>query len=84
VVDLLGQGTFGQVVKCINTETHEQVAVKIVKNKRAYYNQGQVEARVLELVCETAHTHTHTLSLSLSVSHVCVHRTLLIATILHL
>ena len=32
ILDVLGQGTFGQVVKCQNLKTQEVVAVKVVKN----------------------------------------------------
>jgi len=51
VLDLLGQGTFGQVVKCKRLDTGELVAVKAVKNRPAYFNQGMFEVHVLELVC---------------------------------
>lgn len=47
---MLGQGTFGQVVKGIHLETGEQVAIKIVKNKPAYFNQGLIEINILEMV----------------------------------
>ena len=47
VVDLLGQGTFGQVVKCVNLTTKENVAIKVVKNKQAYYKQGLVELKII-------------------------------------
>ena len=50
VIDMLGAGTFGQVVKCCNLRTNEHVAVKIVKNKPAYYNQSLMEVAILELV----------------------------------
>ncbi|TFY67912.1 hypothetical protein EVJ58_g1337 [Rhodofomes roseus] len=43
ILDILGQGTFGQVVKCQNMKTHEVVAVKVVKNKPAYFNQSMME-----------------------------------------
>ena len=43
ILDVLGQGTFGQVVKCQNMKTHEIVAVKVVKNKPAYFNQSMME-----------------------------------------
>jgi serine/threonine protein kinase len=49
-LDLLGKGTFGQVVKCLDLESGEHVAVKIIKNLPAYHNQGLVEVRILELV----------------------------------
>jgi dual specificity protein kinase YAK1 len=51
ILDVLGQGTFGQVVKCQNLKTGEVVAVKVVKNKTAYFNQSMMEVSVLDLVC---------------------------------
>lgn len=50
ILDVLGQGTFGQVVKCQNMKNHEIVAVKVVKNKPAYFNQSMMEVTILELV----------------------------------
>ncbi|KAI8996938.1 kinase-like domain-containing protein [Pilobolus umbonatus] len=47
VIDILGSGTFGQVVKCRNLETGELVAVKVIKNKPAYTKQGRVEIEIL-------------------------------------
>jgi dual specificity protein kinase YAK1 len=51
ILDILGQGTFGQVVKCQNMKTHEIVAVKVVKNKPAYFNQSMMEVTILDMVC---------------------------------
>lgn len=50
ILDVLGQGTFGQVVKCQNMVTMEIVAVKVVKNKPAYFQQSMMEVTILELV----------------------------------
>lgn len=50
ILDVLGQGTFGQVVKCQNLKTQEVVAVKVVKNRTAYFNQSMMEVSVLDLV----------------------------------
>jgi len=50
ILDVLGQGTFGQVVKCQNLKTGEVVAVKVIKNKTAYFNQSMMEVSVLDLV----------------------------------
>lgn len=52
ILDVLGQGTFGQVVKCQNLKTQEVVAVKVVKNRTAYFNQSMMEVSVLDLVCD--------------------------------
>ncbi|KAI8917441.1 kinase-like domain-containing protein [Entophlyctis helioformis] len=50
ILDILGQGTFGQVVKCQNLKTSELVAIKVIKNKPAYYNQSLVEIMILQLL----------------------------------
>ena len=50
ILDLLGHGTFGQVAKCINLKTKEIVAIKIIKNQSAYFNQSMMEVTILELL----------------------------------
>lgn len=50
VKDVLGHGTFGQVAKCWVAETHSFVAVKIIKNQPAYYQQALVEVSILTTV----------------------------------
>ncbi|XP_065185331.1 homeodomain-interacting protein kinase 2-like [Sycon ciliatum] len=47
VVEFLGRGTFGQVVKCVDKTTQDYVAVKILKNHPSYVRQGQVEVSIL-------------------------------------
>ena len=42
VKDMLGQGTFGQVVKCYCEETGEVVAVKVIKNQEAFFQQVSI------------------------------------------
>ncbi|GAV73920.1 Pkinase domain-containing protein [Cephalotus follicularis] len=47
VKDVLGHGTFGQVAKCWVAENSSFVAVKIIKNQPAYYQQALVEVSIL-------------------------------------
>ncbi|VAH36140.1 unnamed protein product [Triticum turgidum subsp. durum] len=47
VKEMLGQGTFGQVVKCWDTETNKYVAVKVIKNQPAFYQQAIMEVSLL-------------------------------------
>lgn len=42
------------MVKCQNLKTQEVVAVKVIKNRTAYFNQSMMEVSVLDLVCSTA------------------------------
>ena len=50
VLDLLGVGTFGQVFRCQKDDSKEVVAVKVIKNKPAYHNQGLLEIKILQLL----------------------------------
>ena len=61
ILDILGQGTFGQVVKCQNMKTHEVVAVKVVRNRPAYFNQSMMEVTILELVRRVLAARIHSL-----------------------
>ena len=57
VVDILGKGSFGQVVRCIDHKTGALVAIKIIRNKKRFHQQALVEVKILqqlrEWVCET-------------------------------
>ena len=53
ILDLLGTGTFGQVFKCQKDGTKQQVAIKIIKNQTAYYNQGLLEIKIARLLNNT-------------------------------
>ncbi|KAM7537214.1 hypothetical protein Aperf_G00000078948 [Anoplocephala perfoliata] len=44
---LIGKGSFGQVMKARDFVANEDVAIKIIKNKRAFTNQAREEIRLL-------------------------------------
>ncbi len=52
----MGQGTFGQVFRCEDFQLQKQpgvdskVAVKIIKNKKAYLRQAQAEVEILHKI----------------------------------
>ena len=47
VLEFLGQGSFGQAIKCLDHKTNEMVAVKIIRNKKKFHYQAGVELRLL-------------------------------------
>lgn len=58
VLEFLGRGTFGQVVKCWKKGTNEIVAIKILKNHPSYARQVNIA---------TKDTNCHYLRLGLSI-----------------
>lgn len=44
----LGQGSFGQAIKCFDHRTKAQVALKIIRNKKKYQYQAGIELRILK------------------------------------
>ncbi|KAJ2787859.1 dual specificity protein kinase yak1 [Coemansia interrupta] len=50
ILEMLGSGTFGQVVKCQNIKTGKYSAVKVIKNKPAYSKQSMMEVRMLDML----------------------------------
>lgn len=52
IIDILGKGSFGQVVRCIDHKTGDLVAIKIIRNKKRFHEQALVEVDILQKLRE--------------------------------
>ena len=52
VVRLLGLGTFGKVVECVDIKTQRRVAIKIIRAIPKYRDASKIEIRVLQKLKE--------------------------------
>ncbi|KAI5369297.1 Putative serine/threonine-protein kinase, active [Septoria linicola] len=76
VVDVLGKGSFGQVVRCVDHKEGGIVAIKIIRNKKRFHQQALVEVSILGRLREWDPDGSHaTLSITSSFyfrSHLCI------------
>ncbi|KAH6631124.1 hypothetical protein B0J18DRAFT_121024 [Chaetomium sp. MPI-SDFR-AT-0129] len=61
IIDVLGKGSFGQVVRCIDHKTGVLVAVKIIRNKKRFHQQALVEVNILQKLREWDPQNKHSM-----------------------
>uniref|UniRef100_A0A0E0JKL6 dual-specificity kinase n=1 Tax=Oryza punctata TaxID=4537 RepID=A0A0E0JKL6_ORYPU len=52
ILSKMGEGTFGRVLECWDRETHEYVAIKVVRSIRKYRDAAMIEIDVLNRLAE--------------------------------
>uniref|UniRef100_A0A1A7XKM4 dual-specificity kinase n=2 Tax=Iconisemion striatum TaxID=60296 RepID=A0A1A7XKM4_9TELE len=50
VLEVIGKGSFGQVLKCLDHKSNELVAIKMIRNKKRFHHQALVELKILEVI----------------------------------
>ncbi|XP_055644187.1 dual specificity tyrosine-phosphorylation-regulated kinase 2 isoform X1 [Toxorhynchites rutilus septentrionalis] len=48
VLEVIGKGSFGQVIRALDYKTNQHVAIKIIRNKKRFHHQALVEVRILD------------------------------------
>ncbi|KAL0077841.1 hypothetical protein J3Q64DRAFT_1641178 [Phycomyces blakesleeanus] len=48
ILEILGQGSFGRVVKCLDHKTGTTQAVKIIRNLKRFHEQARTEVKILQ------------------------------------
>ena len=48
ILEVIGKGSFGQVVRALDHKTNKSVAIKIIRNKKRFHHQALVEVRILD------------------------------------
>jgi hypothetical protein len=59
IKERIGKGSFGQVVRAEDTESHREVAIKIIKSKKPFLMQAKTEIELLTHLCEKDHEDQH-------------------------
>ncbi|KAI4466147.1 dual specificity protein kinase [Holotrichia oblita] len=48
ILEVIGKGSFGQVIRALDHMTNQHVAIKIIRNKKRFHHQALVEVRILD------------------------------------
>ncbi|XP_070803034.1 dual specificity tyrosine-phosphorylation-regulated kinase 4 [Pituophis catenifer annectens] len=59
ILAIIGKGSFGHVVKCLDHKTGEKVAVKIIRNKKRFHSQALVEVGILNSLRQKDQDNTY-------------------------
>ncbi|XP_066580563.1 dual specificity tyrosine-phosphorylation-regulated kinase 4 [Amia ocellicauda] len=76
VLEVIGKGSFGQVLKCLDHKTNELVAIKIIRNKKRFHHQALVELKILDALRrkdkENSHNVIHMKEYFYFRNHLCI------------
>lgn len=76
VLEVMGKGSFGQVLKCFDHRSGQTVAVKMIRNKKRFHAQAMVEIKILEELIawdpEDKHNNLRMLGHFMFRNHLCI------------
>eukprot|EP00731_Ephydatia_muelleri_P010544 Em0005g1130a len=76
ICEVIGKGSFGQVVKCFDHKTNQPIALKIIRNKKRFHHQALVEVKILDSLRrkdrENQHNIIHMIDYFYFRNHLCI------------
>ncbi|XP_011298693.1 dual specificity protein kinase pom1 [Fopius arisanus] len=78
ILEVIGKGSFGQVIRALDHKTGQHIAIKIIRNKKRFHHQALIEVRILDhlrkkdLEVDSQHNVIHMLEYFYFRNHLCI------------
>ncbi|XP_046686045.1 dual specificity tyrosine-phosphorylation-regulated kinase 2-like [Homalodisca vitripennis] len=76
ILEVIGKGSFGQVIRALDHKTNQHVAIKIIRNKKRFHHQALIEVRILDHLrkkdSDSSHNVIHMLEYFYFRNHLCI------------
>lgn len=76
ILEVIGKGSFGQVIKALDHKTGQHIAIKIIRNKKRFHQQALIEVKILEHLrmkdVNSSHNVIHMLEYFYFRNHLCI------------
>lgn len=76
ILEVIGKGSFGQVIRALDHKTNQHIAIKIIRNKKRFHHQALVEVRILDELRkkdeDDSHNVIHMLDYFYFRNHLCI------------
>ncbi|XP_068988430.1 probable serine/threonine-protein kinase dyrk2 isoform X2 [Bombus flavifrons] len=78
ILEVIGKGSFGQVIRALDHKTGQYIAIKIIRNKKRFHHQALVEVKILDhlrkkdLEANASHNVIHMLEYFYFRNHLCI------------
>lgn len=59
ILEVIGKGSFGQVVKAFDHKLGEMIAIKIIRNKKRFHHQALIEVKILDALRRKDRDNSH-------------------------